>query len=813
MAFPDGLPTTLVQYTAANPVGGGPAQGTVTFDLTVDAIAVSDHSLMFTGGGTYAFNETGQLVDDAGEVGVRLIPNDLPTANPQNSRWLVTDRITGAPVRSYYISLSVNQPEANLATIQQMDGGQAEYAAVIGPPGPAGATGPSGAQGPMGPAGATGPQGPAGSEAEAQAYTDQAVAAEVQRADTAYDPAGAAETARAAAVSTAAGDATSKASTAQSNAISAAATDATTRVATHAAVTTSVHGIANTALLETATGAQAKATAAQTAATTAASTDATTKANAAQAAAIAAAATDAMTKAASAQSASISAAATDATTKANAAQAAAISTASTDATTKAGNAQTAATTAAATSAATLYLPNAIQTVDALLTGATSASPRYFAHRGGGMVRPEHVLAGYRAAAAQGWPLELSANVDASGTLWCIHDATLDRTTTRTGALNTYTTEEVVQLVTTANAKAMFGPGWAEQPLVTVRQVLDEFLGKVPIFLEAKSTDSIAPLQTLLTARYPHAPRSVIWKASVTTTTLPWAKGLGYRTWAYMDGTTTDATLNALDANVDYWGVQTTMTDTRITQIVARGKPVFAWPVYRRSQRDRLLALGVVGLMSSDPGYVSTTTAYRTSPRWDLGVKESGGTPALDYDATYALQYATGADAGWVSIAAVPNQSYGLGFESPIVPGAGGYRISWDMKYKALPTVLTEHAGIYFGKASDDVYRFGTANATGGYHVVIRANGQMQLNRHTAATTTGTTLGTAQSTTTPIADTAMSFQLDVTPTTIELRRTDVAWTTGPIADTTYRGGYFGLSNGSISDVNTRPYWRNLTVTQL
>lgn len=176
MSFPDGLPTTLVSYEAANPAGGGPAQGTVTFELTVDAISLSDTGIVYTGSGTYSFNGDGQLVGDTGAPGVRLIPNDLPYANPQNSWWLVTDRIAGAPVRSYYISLSVDQPEADLGKIQQMDAGQPEYTAVIGPAGPVGAqgaqgpkgdtgeAGPAGATGPAGPAGATGPQGPTGEQ-------------------------------------------------------------------------------------------------------------------------------------------------------------------------------------------------------------------------------------------------------------------------------------------------------------------------------------------------------------------------------------------------------------------------------------------------------------------------------------------------------------------------------------------------------------------------------------------------------------------------------------------------------------------------
>lgn len=668
---------------------------------------------------------------------------------------------------------------------------------IVYVPGPAGTDGQDGNDGTDGTAGASAYElwleqgghgtesdfldslvGPSGT-AEAQEYIDTAVAAEVARSDEAYDPAGAADTARATAVSTASTDAASKAAAAQSSATAAASADATT-----------------------------KAAAAQAAAISTAAADATTKANTARDAAIAAAATDATTKSDSARTTAISTASSDASTKAATAQAAAITAAGSDATTKANN----AITAAATSAAALYLPSAIQTVDAYFTGATTSSPRYFAHRGGGMVRPEHTLAGYRASAAMGFPLEVSVNVDASGELWCIHDTTMDRTTYKTGAVNSYTTEEIGQQVLT-NGRVLLGQGWTDQPMVPLRQVLDEFLGKVIILLEPKGNDSVVPVENLLDTYYPHAPRSVIWKAHIGTASLPWAKSRGYRTWVYLDSGTTDATMDGKDSMVDYWGVQTTFTDLRVQQVVARGKPVFSWPVYRRSQVARLTGLGVVGIMASDPRYVSTALPQRTASRWDLQVKESGGTPTLDYDSTYALKWDDSPNAGWVYVNAA-GQSYGLGTYCPIVGGAGGYRISFDMRFEGIPALTTEHAGIYFGKASDDAYRFGTANATGGYHVVMRANGQMQLNRHTAGVTSGTALGTVQNTTAVVIDNPMSFQLDVTPATIELRRTDgTGWTTGPIADTTYRGGYFGLSNGGITNLATKPHWRNLVITQL
>ncbi|MFJ8923829.1 glycerophosphodiester phosphodiesterase [Streptomyces sp. NPDC102415] len=734
MPFPGDVPSVKVIYTALSPAGGGPAKGSFEFTPTVPEIVLPDLGVAFHGGGTYALDDQGRL---GGEDGVRLLPCDIPGANPAVWYWLVKAKVDGQPVRTYRIHLSVTQPEADLGAIRELDPDRAQYILVAGPPG------------------ADGEPGPPGSDADAQAYTDEALTTEQQRADAAYDPAGSATAARTAAINTAAGDAT------------------------------------------------AKAAAAQAAAINAASTDATAKANAARDAAIAAAATDAAGKAATAQSAAISTASADATAKA--------ATAQTAATNDAKTYTDSALTTEVSRATGAYTPSAAVTV----TGLLSALPAYFGHRGQGMVAPEHTMAAYRGAIAAGAKaIEVSVNIGADGTLYCIHDLTIDRTTYSTGSLNTWTAPELRNRVLT-NGRVLHGQGWTDQPIPTLREVLDEFLGKVVIFLEAKGNDAVVPMQTMLDTFYPNASRSVVWKAHIGTASLPWAKdpSRNYRTWVYLDDGTSDAAIAAKDPYIDYLGVQTTMSDARIAQIVARGKPVFSWPVYRRSQRDRLAGLGVVGFMTSDIQYVSRSTAMRTASRWDNQVKEPGGTPTLDYDSTYALKYDDAPNAGWVYINAA-GQSYGLGTYCPIAAGAGGYRISFDMRFEGIPALTTEHAGIYFGKASDDAYRFGTANATGGYHMVMRANGQMQLNRHTAGVTTGTALGTVQNTTAVVADNPMTFQIDVTPTTVELRRTDsTGWTTGPIADTTYRGLYFGLSNGGITNLATKPHWRNLAITQL
>ncbi|MGO1025576.1 glycerophosphodiester phosphodiesterase [Streptomyces rubiginosohelvolus] len=465
-------------------------------------------------------------------------------------------------------------------------------------------------------------------------------------------------------------------------------------------------------------------------------------------------------------------------------------------------------------AANLYLPKALLTVDAFMA---QSGTKIFGHRGAGMVAPEHTEAAYDYAIAHGiQAMELSVNVDSEGQLWCLHDLTLDRTTYNTGALNTYPSTGVAQRVLT-NGRVMLGQGWTDQPMVPLRKMLDKYLGKVVLFVEPKGNDAVVPLQNLLATSYPHANQSVIWKAHVGTSFV-WPKNNGFRTWCYVNDDSLDSALDGKDSLVDYWGVSTSMPSARRKQIVQRtgNKPVFSWPVFRRSQRAALEADGVVGLMSSDPVYVRGTTAQATASLWGQQVKESGGTPQTDYNVDAALKFSD--TDGWVSI----NRSrgtYGLGRYCPIVSGTGGYRIQIEMKYDQISSDLNVHGGLYLGKASDDPYEFNTINPSVGYHLILRHNGVLRLYRHVTTQTGGIQLGAGDVlTSAPLAGQSMTIQVDVTPTTIEARRLgNAAWTTGPIAETNpndrYRGGYFGLSNGSISDTAVRPFWRNLVITQL
>lgn len=157
-------------------------------------------------------------------------------------------------------------------------------------------------------------------------------------------------------------------------------------------------------------------------------------------------------------------------------------------------------------------------------------------------------------------------------------------------------------------------------------------------------------------------------------------------------------------------------------------------------------------------------------------------------------------------------SFALG---AITPGPGGYRIQVDMGFHNIGPNLAAHSGLYFGRASADAYQFGIAGTVGGYHLVVRQSGRMRLYQHLPGTPAGRALGSGDvHTPAPKAGEPMTFEIDVTPNTVEVRRLGgPAWTTGPIPDDMHRGGHFGLSNGSVDNPAGGPFWDYLVVTEL
>jgi glycerophosphoryl diester phosphodiesterase len=135
-----------------------------------------------------------------------------------------------------------------------------------------------------------------------------------------------------------------------------------------------------------------------------------------------------------------------------------------------------------------------------------------------------------------------------------------------------------------------------------------------------------------------------------------------------------------------------------------------------------------------------------------------------------------------------------------------------MRFPVLPGTAV-HGGVFFGKVSDDQYTFSSVNnKTGGYHMLLRGNGDFQLYTHTAGVTTGTQLATVNAGTI-LANTVYSFEVEVNATQVIARALDTPTVrTLTVSDTTYRGKYWGIHNGSLTDPTTIPRFRTGVIVQ-
>lgn len=467
-----------------------------------------------------------------------------------------------------------------------------------------------------------------------------------------------------------------------------------------------------------------------------------------------------------------------------------------------------------------FLTQAVITVDDLLAQV----PFYAAHRGSGLEFPEHTLEAYESVVAAGArAIEVSVHLTADGIPVCLHDTSLERTCGIDEGVASWTYDALRHRVRT-KLGPLLGQGRAEQALPTMREVLDRFMGRVVIFLEAKSNDAIIVVQQMLEDFYPQAQRSVIWKNYYASTSFPWAKARGFTVWGYVDAGTTDTQMDSVAANVDIWGVPIAMSDSRIAAVLARGKPVICWEVARRSEFDRLRSItattaqnitvnGVHGMMTPQWIYLTRSTPVHTADDFATQIKAPGDLGYANYDDRFALKFT---DDGWAYTERMFGEAIVLGSMAPVSSGPGGLRISFQVKQDAIDTDTNKHLDFVFGKDSDDRYRFSqTSNESGGYHFVERQSGEMQLYTHDAGVASGTRIGQAATVPdAPAPGVPRTYEIDMTPTQVIVRRTDVTPAVEfAVDDTQHRGGYFHISNGSILEEPNKGFWKITGVTPL
>ncbi|MFD1212067.1 glycerophosphodiester phosphodiesterase [Arthrobacter sp. GCM10027362] len=418
-------------------------------------------------------------------------------------------------------------------------------------------------------------------------------------------------------------------------------------------------------------------------------------------------------------------------------------------------------------------------------------PYYIAHRGSGDNWPEHTALAYAQAAAAGAKaIEVSVNCTSDGRLVCHHDRDTKRLTGKDLVIADTPYEDLGELRN--DAREWLGPASTLEPIPLLKDVLDAYAGSHVIFIEDKQGTNTGALLDLMDS-YPESRSHFVWKQVAMADQVTEVSGRGYKTWGYFGEDLFDR-IDELEPRFDYLGVYHTAPDQVIERLVATGKPVICWEVHTRSMRDRLLDLGVAGMMCSNIPYVTSSTARYETDRFGTGLRAAGDLPWA-VDRGWSRQPAIQPGPASIALNGPENPSYCMGSMCPLPEDI--YSIQFQMRWPRELPQSQEHAGLAFGQPGDQPYRVLKRSGVGGYHVVMRASGTLELFRRGPGEISGTLLSTLQ--TEPArAGEWMSFWVDVTPATVGFARTDGTGWRDIVRHQEFRGGYFSLTKNYDGD---------------
>ncbi|WP_062012594.1 glycerophosphodiester phosphodiesterase [Streptomyces hygroscopicus] len=230
---------------------------------------------------------------------------------------------------------------------------------------------------------------------------------------------------------------------------------------------------------------------------------------------------------------------------------------------------------------------------------------YTAHRGGALEVPENSMSGLATAFARrdAQVLDFDTRMLRDGTLAVMHDATLDRTTDRTGPVRDLTAAQW-RTVRLLPARSLRGTWRPERP-PTVAEALDRFGGRITLMVEAKDPESLPRLATMIRDRgltrsvYVNSNRPEVAREAH-------RRGLLAQLWRSARQMRTD-TPRDWRGTVDLLDIDHRARDTDVRRAVTSGVPrVWAHTVNTPAQRDRMLRLGCDGIITDAPGRLTAT---------------------------------------------------------------------------------------------------------------------------------------------------------------------------------------------------------------
>lgn len=238
-----------------------------------------------------------------------------------------------------------------------------------------------------------------------------------------------------------------------------------------------------------------------------------------------------------------------------------------------------------------------------------AGPIAFAHRGGTQAHPENTLAAFSHAVALGYThLETDVHATADGVAVAFHDASLDRVTDKTGVVS--------ELPWSAVRTARVG---GTEPICRLDELLAEF-PDVRFNLDPKSDAAVEPLVDVL-VRTGSVDRVCVTSFSYRRATavarligpeLCIGSGPGgiARLWLRSMRLAVRPPVDRVAQVPVRYGPIPIVTRSFVRAANAAGIAVHVWTVNRADEMERLLDLGVDGIMTDHPEVLRRVLADR-----------------------------------------------------------------------------------------------------------------------------------------------------------------------------------------------------------
>jgi glycerophosphoryl diester phosphodiesterase len=255
-------------------------------------------------------------------------------------------------------------------------------------------------------------------------------------------------------------------------------------------------------------------------------------------------------------------------------------------------------------------------------------PVNLAHRGASALAPENTIEAFRLAVEAGaGGLELDVHMTRDGHIVVIHDATVDRTTSGSGAVSEMTLDELRRLDAGHNFSPEGGPNRPYRGrgvrVPTLGEVLTEFPGVV-VNIEIKAGTPGIEETVLGVLREGNALGCVLVVSTlhdivkrfrkvsgghVTTGASRWEIGVFYISSRFRLERLVRPAYDALQVPLRHRGIPV-VTPRFVRAAHARGVRVDAWTINQADEMRRLLDLGVDVIMTDRPGMLTEVLENR-----------------------------------------------------------------------------------------------------------------------------------------------------------------------------------------------------------